>query len=612
MKEKLQFLLRYYIFWIVLSIIAKIIFLIYQGGEAYTLTWSDYWNIFYRGLRMDFSLGGYIMMLGCLTMAVSPWVKDKILRRIYAIITFILLLVFWFVVTVDLELFKNWGYHMDATPLLYLKTPKEAMASTSTLLTILLIVFWLILTIVSYYIYVCLIGSKLRYKMGGWMESVICLILGGAMIIPVRGGFNVAPMNSSFVFFHEKSMFANQSAINPVWNFIYEATHMNKFKHKYDFMPQEQAQSLVDSLYRSNGRFPDIMNNKRPNVVVLLLESFTANAIEVLGGKPGVTPNLNELAREGVLFSNIYATGPRSDRGMLGVISAYPNHPAFAMIKYPVKTSARPRFPHDFESDGYNTRFYYAGDINFGGFRSYVTMSFQDIVTEDDFSGEAKKHTFKWGVHDEYMFQRLFDDISKAPQPFLYMAFNMSSHEPFEVPMETKIQGNSDEDKFLNAIYYSDKCIGDFIRQCKESGLWDNTIFVLVADHGTIRIGDLQPYDPVAYHIPVIFTGGALSVKDTVINTIGSQTDVAATLMAQMGMDHSAYKYSKNLLAEDVIPFAFYAYSNAAGFISKEGISILDLQSNRFIEGDSLKYNGELLKAYLQVLDRDVNDVKSE
>lgn len=607
MREKILFLLRYYLFWLILSVVAKVLFLVYQGGDTFTLQAGDYWNIFWRGLRMDFSLGGYVMLLACVLMVSSPWVKDRILRNVFSILTFVLLIFFWFVVTVDLELFKNWGYHIDSTPLLYLKTPKEAMASTPVWLSVILILLFILLTVFSFYFYRRFIGSKLKYKPGGWLEPVILLVIGALMIIPVRGGFNVAPMNSSFVFFHENSMFANQSAINPVWNFIYEVSHMNKLKNKYEFMPQEQAQNLVDSVYAQKGDFPHLLNKQRPNVVVLLLESFTANAIEVLGGASGVTPNLNELAKEGVLFSNIYATGNRSDRGMVGVISAYPSYPSFAMIKYPNKTAARPRFPKNLEADGYTTRFYYAGDINFGSFRSYVTMSFQDMVTENNFSGEAQEKRFKWGIHDEFMFRRLFEDMQSASQPFMYMAFNMSSHEPFDVPMETQIRGNDDISKFKNSIYYSDKCIGEFIAKCKESGLWDNTLFILVADHGSLRIGNLEVQDPKAYHIPVILAGGALNTKGLVVETIGSQTDVAATLLAQLGMDHSAYKYSRNLLAKDDFPFAFYSYSNAAAVVSNAGVSIMDLKSYNFMQGDTLTRNKDLLKAYLQVLDHDVN-----
>ena len=353
--------------------------------------------------------------------------------------------------------------------------------------------------------------------------------------------------------------------------------------------------------------YPRLLKTERPNIVFLLLESFTANAVEVLGGIPGVTPNLNQLAKEGVLFTNIYATGSRSDRGMVAAISAVPSHPAVAMIKYPNKIMERPRFPKDLEEAGYSTRYYYAGDIDFGSFRSLVTMSFQGMVTEDDFSGEAMANRFKWGVHDQYMFERLYEDIAKARQPFMYMAFNMSSHEPFNVPGEVAIPGDDTEHKFLNAIHYSDACIGEFIRKCKASGIWDNTLFILMADHGTRHIRHVDPSTPAAYHIPLILSGGALNVQDTVVTTIGSQTDMVATVLAQLGMDHSGYKFSRNLLADQVIPFAFFSYPNGAGVVTEKGSAYFSLQSQTFVEKDSVKEDGRLLKAYLQAINEDFN-----
>ena len=316
-------------------------------------------------------------------------------------------------------------------------------------------------------------------------------------------------------------------------------------------------------------------------------------------------PNLQRLAKEGVFFSNIYATGNRSDRGMLGVISAFPAHPKVSMLKYPNKTYNHPRFPVDFETAGYSTRFYYTGDINFGGFRSYVTMSFQQMVTENDFSGEAIEQRFKWGVHDGYMFERLHDDLLQAKQPFMYMAFTLSSHEPFTVPMETKIPGEDSGSKLRNAIAYTDQCLGDFFERVKASGLWDNTLFVLIADHGTRHIGQLQPHVPEAYRIPMVFTGGVLNVRDTVVDKIGSQTDMVATLYAQLGMDASAFRYSKNLLDASSIPFAFYAFGNAAAIINEEGACIYDLRTKKNIGSNQNPNTLELVKAYLQVLNQD-------
>lgn len=600
MKGKLLFLLRYYLYWILLSVVARVIFLFYQWQDSSLLTAGDITRILLRGLKLDLSLGGYILMLSAVIMVFSSFLKAKIIRRIFSVLTLVLLIFFTVVMTVDLELFKNWGYHIDSTPLMYLKTPKQAMASTPLWLTICLILLMLAFIGGSWQLFRLYVRPVLKYEGRIFWGIPLFLLIGGTMLIPVRGGFNVAPLNSSFVFFHTSNMYANQAAINPVWNFIYELMHMKNLERQYSFMPEAEAVEVVKEAEQTEVDFPRLLNTERPNIVFLLLESFTANAIEVLGGLPDVTPSLNALSKEGILFSNIYATGSRSDRGMVAAISGLPSNPAYSLIKYPNKLMKYPRFPKDLEKEGYSTRYYYAGDINFGSFRSYVTMSFQSMVTEDDFSGEAIENRFKWGVHDEYMFDRLYEDLLKAPQPFMYMAFNMSSHEPFTVPGEVKFPGNDQEHLFMNAIHYSDRCIGDFISKCKASGLWDNTLFILMADHGTRVIKHVDPNLPAAYHIPLVLAGGALNVQDTVISTIGSQTDMIATVLAQMGIDHSGYKYSRNILATPVFPFAFYSFSNAAGVISEDGVSILNLQSLRFTTGDTLIRNNELLKAYLQ------------
>lgn len=600
MKAKLLFLLKYYLFWILLSVVAKIIFLLYQWQDSTTLTVGDIEHIIGKGLSLDMSLGGYIMMLSSVIMAISCFLNQRVIRFIYSVLTIVCLVFFTVVMTIDLELFKNWGYHIDTTPLMYLKTPKEAMASTPVWLIISLVVFMFIFFLGAWRIFRVWISPTLHYESKDYRTIPVYLIIGGLMLLPVRGGVNVAPLNSSFVFFHATNMYANQAAINPVWNFVYELMHKKKLDKAYSFMSEEEAHQIITDAEHTEGEFPHLLKTERPNIVFLLLESFTANAIEVLGGLPDVTPNLNALTKEGVLFSNIYATGSRSDRGMVAAISALPSNPSVALIKYPNKIMNYPCFPKDLEKAGYSTRYYYAGDINFGSFRSYVTMSFQEMVTEDDFSGEAIENRFKWGVHDEYMFERLYEDVSKAKQPFMYMAFNMSSHEPFTVPGEVKFPGNDIEHMFMNAIHYSDKCIGEFISKCKKSGIWDNTLFILMADHGTRHIKHVDPNMPEAYHIPLLLTGGALNVQDSVISTIGSQTDMIATVLAQLGIDHSGYRYSRNLLSTLAFPFAFYSYPNAAAVISDDGLSVWNLQSKQFIVGDTLSRNKELLKAYLQ------------
>lgn len=603
MKSKILFLIKTYLFWILLSCLAKGLFLFYQGTQSTVLSSDDIGNIFLKGIRMDFSLGGYILLLFSVFMLLSIWLKLRVMKWIFSFFSLLLLLFFCSVVIVDLELFSNWGYHIDATPLLYLKTPAAAMASTPISLIIALSLLMITSVCGAFYFYKQWVLNKFQYKESSYYEIPLFLLIAGAMIIPIRGGFNVAPMNSSFVFFHSTNMFANQCAVNPVWNFIYEVTHIDKNNGNYTFMDEEEALECVQSLIKSDKSSIRFLSTERPNIVFILLESFTANAIHCMGGKAGITPTIDSLAKEGVLFTNIYATAGRSDRGLVAAISGIPSHPDVAIIKYPNRTIQYPRFPKDLEQQGYNTHFYYAGDINFGSFRSYTTMSFQNIITEDDFSGVAIENRFKWGVHDEYMFDRLFEDITQNNARSFYMAFNMSSHEPFEVPMQPIIAGNDRESKFLNAIHYSDRCLGEFIKKCKSSTIWDSTLFVLMADHGTRHIGNLEPTSPNMYRIPLLFTGGVITKPGLVIDKIGSQTDMIATLFDQLDMDYSQYIFSKNLLSSTPIEeFAFFSYSDAASVVSKDGVLTYNLKSQTFSNEDSSSI--VRLKAYLQLINK--------
>ena len=598
MKHQLLFWLKCYLFWILVAWIARAIFTCYQWEETRELTSAEVLQTFWRGLRVDLSFGAYLMMIISLVMAATAWISPRSGRRALNVTVALLLVATGGIITGDLEVFRNWGYHVDATLLLYMRTPDAMIASTPLPRLIGLLLLWAALVGSFYRLYRLSVATSLsRVQKNRW-RAPIFLLLVGALVLPARGGLNVAPMNASFVFFHPTSMYANQAALNPAWNFLYEILHISDLKDNFHFMPDDKARRLLDSLYREEGPSLRVLSERRPNVVVLLLESFTSNAWAVM-------PHLQAAARDGILFSNIYATGNRSDRGLTGVLGGFPAYPAASLLKYPARMHVQPRFSLDMERLGYHTAFYYAGDLNFAGFRSYVTMSFQRVVTERDFSGEAIENAFKWGVHDEYMLERLHDDLTRAPSPSLHVAFTMSSHEPFDVPGGTVVSGHERGAKLMNAIAYADRCLGRFLRRCKESGVWDHTLFVLIADHGTRHVGNLNPYDPSAFKIPLIFTGGVVTARDTVVSTLGSQTDLAATLLSQLDADHSRYRYSKNLLNPSALPFAYYAYSQAAALIDNRGACILDLKGHENLGDNASPLSRATLEAYLQSIEQE-------
>jgi phosphoglycerol transferase MdoB-like AlkP superfamily enzyme len=506
----------------------------------------------------------------------------------------------------NLELYRNWGFHLDATVLNYLKTPKEAMASTTIATHLILWALFILTATVSYYCLRRFVIRKLNqiepinYK---WIP--VLLFITASMIIPIRGGFGIAPMNVGFVYFSQ-STFANHVAVNPVWNFSYSLKRMGKDGKLFKFLNEDQLGSTIAALKcNPDSERLQVINGKRPNVVVVMLESFTSKAIGSLGGYQGATPNFDALTKEGVLFSNFYAIGDRSKIGIVGLLSGYPSLPQRSVISYTKKTQSMPGLAKTLNKLDYSSVFYYGGDIRFANMNSYLmNTGFERLVTMFDFSEDL--YNSKWGVHDEHLFDYLLTDIKKETKPFFKVFFTLSSHEPFDVPMEKVIKGNSEDERFLNSVYYTDKCLGKFISDFKKTEAWENTILILVADHGTRYIDKSLPSDFIKYQIPMLWLGGALSQKGLVIDKIGCQPDLSTTLLSQLDINTDDFIFGKDLLTADQKGYAYFDYNNGFGYIDENERSVFDLTSNKYLkeEGESSN-NRENWKALLQFINKD-------
>ncbi|MGH7635526.1 MAG: LTA synthase family protein, partial [Gemmatimonadaceae bacterium] len=191
---------------------------------------------------------------------------------------------------------------------------------------------------------------------------------------------------------------------------------------------------------------------------------------------------------------------------------------------------------------------------------------------EQDF--DRRDWSSKWGAHDHVVLGRLLADSRGFRRPFFATLFTLSSHEPYDVPMQPVIPGNTEQVHFLNAHIYADRSIGNFIAAASRESWWDSTLVVIIADHGH-PLPKLPPLPGESasqlYHIPMLWLGGALAVRDTVISVVGSQVDVAPTLLAQFGRPHAQYKWGKNLLAADVRPFAFFSYLDGFAWVDSHG-----------------------------------------
>ncbi|HEY8935953.1 MAG TPA: sulfatase-like hydrolase/transferase, partial [Cyclobacteriaceae bacterium] len=336
-------------------------------------------------------------------------------------------------------------------------------------------------------------------------------------------------------------------------------------------------------------------------------ESFTAGVIEPLGGLKGIAPNLSNLTREGVLFTNFYGNGDRTDKGIVSVLSGYPAQPQTSIIKIPSKAQSLPYLSKKLNQLGYHSSFIYGGDVDFANFRSYLTnCQFEHITSVDDFPEEL--YTSKWGVHDHYVFNRALVECDTSKGPFFKVMLSLSSHEPFDVPMTPYIKGTDEESLFLNACHYTDKSIGDFITSAKQKLWWKNTIVIFIADHGHRYPGNKKLESKERFQIPMLWIGGTLAKQDTTVNTYANQTDIANTLLAQLDKPSDEFLFSKNILDKAVQSFAVYFFNDGYGFVTPHQYIIYDNTGKQFLKSDSAsQHDLDVSKAYQQVLYEDYN-----
>lgn len=394
----------------------------------------------------------------------------------------------------------------------------------------------------------------------------------------------------------------NHAAINPCFSLMESLSRQDNFDKQYRFMPAEEADKLFaelkDQPVAPTDSIPQLFTTERPNVILIILESFSSKLMETLGGESNVAINMDQFGREGVLFTHFFANSFRTDRGLAAIISGYPAQPTTSIMKYPKKTQHLPSIPSSLKKAGYDLQYYYGGDADFTNMRSYLIQAgIDNIVSDKDFP--LSERLSKWGAHDHVVFNRLLDDLKQhTPQkPFMKILQTSSSHEPFEVPFRRL------ENPRLNAFAYADSCAGDFVRQFKETPLWKNTVIVLVPDHLGAYPQDIDNLTVDRYRIPLIFIGGAVK-EPRQIGTYGSQIDIAATLLGQLGLPHEEFIFSKNMLNPNSPHFGFFTFPNAFGMMTPENEVVFNCESNSIVS-DEGTHKGENLpkaKAYLQKL----------
>jgi len=607
LKVQLVRLFNYFIFWMIFFWISKVIFLVFNFAQTSGLNFSEISGIFIHGLKMDVSTACYLLVLPALLITMLFFLSTKLVSRIIYIYTLIFIVVATFLSVLDLGLYPHWGTRVNTTAFNYINDPVAMSASVSIWDVVSGVVFILVFFFVFRYLYQKLFpeGISAQGKIS-WSIPLIQLFVVATLIVPIRGGFDTSPLNLSSVAFSQK-LYVNQAATNYLWNFAKSVEKRKRLENPCAYMPEADSKKLFDEfMHRDSVVVKPLLvrlnPQKQPNVLLVILESFSNKVIAELGGMHNIAPNLDSLCTKSTVFTNFYSTGNRSDRGISAILGSYPSLLSTSIMVYPEKSRSLSLLPDYFNGHNYHTSFYYGGDINFYNLKTFVLQSkCGKITTKSDFPAKLGRMT-KWGVPDEYVFMRALDDLKTVQEPFMKTIYTVSSHPPFDVPF-SKIKGNSVDDKYLNSVAYTDSCLGAFINEFRKSPLWENTLLIVTADHGTISPGPTDITETASYRIPLIWSGG---VVDSIqhIKTISQQVDFGTTLIHQLGWEPDSSKFAKDFFISH--PFAFYMLDSGWGYVTDEGEYYFDQNARNFIRKPE-KFTEDLArpKAYMQVLHDD-------
>lgn len=588
MLKSLIFFIRYLFFWILFFAINRIIFQIWNFRKFDDTTFSEILKTYLFGLHMDISMASYFCIIPFIIFLVAWLAKIRINKKLILYYTCTLNFITVLITCIDFNIYTEWGTKINGRAIDFLlSSPSEALASTASSPVFSILLIALILNVIGFYLAKKIILEPKEYidSTNIWIKIPVALLILGFTFLGIRGGWGISPMNPSKVYFSSKPIL-NHAALNTNWLLLSNYFKKSDTKNHYVYFSKEEDQNLVNKLYpKTKGEQIEILNTQKPNIVLFILESFTADVVKELGGEESTTPAFSKLIADGLLFKNIYSSGDRTDKGLVAILSAFPSQAVNSIIKENDKQEKLPSIMNQLADVNYNTSFFYGGDTDFSNFKSYLlTHKIQTLV--DSKNLESKDLTSKWGAYDEVIFDKHIKFLATEKQPFFSTLLTLSNHEPFELPKPGIFENNSVENKFRNTSYYTAECLLSFINKAKTQSWYKNTIFIFIADHGhRLPKSTNEIYVDRRYHIPLLISGGALKeeFRGATIDKYGGQTDLASTLLNQLNISDKPFKYSNNLLDSNSPGFGFYCWDNGFGIVDKNKVVSYDPISQKII-----------------------------
>lgn len=482
-------------------------------------------------------------------------------------------------ISADTVMYEFWQFKLSAVVLSYAASPEGTTNSVSMTFLATRAIGCLVMILLS--MVPCIMLTPRKLLVDGitriWFRniSIIWIFLLVVLFTFVRVGD---------VYSNRVSLFINHAAVNPVYGFFSSFSFSDKYTDEFNYLDETERAESFSGLYPTDTEdmLDTLLTAQRPNILIVMMESFGGKFIEELGGVPDVSPNISRLIPEGIFWDNYYSNSFRTDRGTVSAYSGYISYPTVTLMKEIEMHASLPSLAHSLAQQAYHTSYLYAGEMTNMGKGDYLlNAGFQTLYDYTAFSQDEL--TSSWGADDDVSARKAFRLIAQkdsAEQWFMTYQ-TLSSHEPWVVPYHRL------EDEKLNAFAYTDQCVGDLIDSLKNLPLWKNLLVILIPDHGFLYEQTYE--DPEFFHSPMLWLGGAIS-KPRCIHTLMNQSDLPATLLSQMGIPHGEYCWSRNVLSKNyTYPFVYCNFPAGIMFKDSTGVSIFDISADepiREIPGD--------------------------
>jgi phosphoglycerol transferase MdoB-like AlkP superfamily enzyme len=401
-----------------------------------------------------------------------------------------------------------------------------------------------------------------------------------------RGTTGHRPLNPSVVYFSTDPLI-NSLTLNSLYSVAFAFKQLGDEMHASSVYGDLTDNEVIDIVRASSGakdsefntpniptlrRHVPVYKGKPKNLVIVLEESLGAQFVSHLGGT-NITPNIDKLMQEGWAFNQLYATGTRSVRGIEAVITGFTPTPARSVVKLANSQQDFFTIAELLKQHGYDTQFIYGGESHFDNMKSFfLGNGFQDIVDFDDIIDPL--FIASWGACDESLFvqaDRELTALSKTDKPFFSLIFTSSNHDPFDIPADI-VPYNVGEDDRDRAIRFADYALGKFVDKAKVSNYWDDTIFLVVADHDARVLGaELVPIK--AFHIPGVIIGK--DIIPTQDSRVVSQIDLAPTLLSLMGLETFNPMLGNDLTNDNAPERAMMQFDKNFAYMEGQQVAIL-------------------------------------